>query len=155
MIYWHPMVILRREMPMMHKIRRDERWLESEKRGYDVGEKDDVVEARVCEIVQQVGEVMRGEAENLLRQVTRLEYRLVQHKKPTGNETLMIHRVFCEEDGKVCGVCASPHVPCGDSPATVANQMNVMSQAISAPMLKEEDFPFADWSLSRNMLPGI
>lgn len=154
MIYWHPMVILRREIPMMQKIKKDERWLESEKRGYDVGEQDPLVEKYVCEVIQKVGETMRHEAEELLYQVTRVEYRLVKHQKPSKEEVLTVHRVFCEEDGRVCGVCASPYIPCGENPQDITSQLELMSKAVSSPVLLEEDFSFADWSMAMNLLPG-
>lgn len=155
MIYWHPMIILRRELPLVQKIKKDEKWLESEKRGYDVGDQDPLVERRICDVVKNVGDTMRHEAEALLQQVTILKYRLVNHKKPNGENILMIHRVFCEEDGTVCGVCSSPHIPCGLDASTVAEQMSSMSQALTSPILNEDDFPFADWSLAKNILPGI
>lgn len=155
MIYWHPMVILRRELPMMQKIKKDEKWYQSEKKGYDVGDQDPEVESCVCDIIQKVGAVMRDEAEKLLCQVTHIEYRLVKHKKQQDEKTLMVHRVFCEEDGSVCGVCAYPYVPHGNDIEEMAKQLSIMSEALSAPILLEEDFPFADWSQSKDLLPWI
>lgn len=148
------MVILRRELPMMQKIKKDERWLESEKRGYDVGEQDPMVEKYVCEVIQKVGETMRKEAEELLSQATSVEYRMVKHKKPSNNEVMTIHQVFCEEGGAVCGVCASPFIPCGIDSEELSRQIEFMKNATGAPILQEEDFSFADWSMSTNLLPG-
>ena len=153
MIYWHPMVILRREIPMMQKIKKDERWLESEKRGYDVGEQDPLVEKYVCEVIQKVGSTMRREAEELLCKATTVEYRLIKHKKPSKEEVMTIHRVFCESDGNVCGICASPYTPCGGDAEEISKQLKSMEQALSSPVLLEEDFSFADWSMSTNLLP--
>lgn len=155
MIYWHPMVILRRELPMMQKIKKDEKWYQSEKRGYDVGDQDPEVENHICEIIQKVGDVMRSEAEALLCQVTKMEYRLIKHNKPSGGEVLTIHQVFCEEDGHVCGICANPFIPCGKNQEEISSQIELMSKAIYEKILPEDDFPFADWSMSKNMLPGV
>jgi hypothetical protein len=97
---------------------------------------------------------MREEAESLLHQVTHIEYRLVRHQKPDEN-TLMIHRVFCEENGNVCGLCAYPYVPHGENSEEISKQIDLMNQALSLPILHEEDFPFTDWSQSRDLLPWI
>lgn len=52
-----------REVVMVRKIIDNERWLESERRGYDVGANDPEVMLNVCAIVLRVGEEMRMEAE--------------------------------------------------------------------------------------------
>lgn len=153
MIFWHPMIILRRELPLMQKIKKDEKWLESEKRGYDVGDADPLVERYCCELIQKVGEKMRTEAEELLSKSTKVSYRLVKHKKSSNEEVLTVHQVFCEED-KVCGICASPYIPYGTNTEEVSTNITLMSKALENPVLLEEDFPFADWSMSMNLLPG-
>ena len=155
MIYWHPMVILRKELPLIQKIKRDERWLESEKRGYDVGETDPEVEKHITEIVTKVGGTMREEAETILQHATKPEYRMVKHRKSNGSIFLLVHRVFCDDDEHVCGICATPHIPCGESHEEVSYQIDEMASATRLSPLSEEDFPFADWSLSDNMLPGV
>lgn len=149
------MVILRRELPMMQKIKKDEKWYQSEKRGYDVGEQDPEVESHVCDIIKNVGSIMRDEAEKLLHQVTHIEYRIVKHKKQNDEETLFIHRVFCEQNGDVCGICAIPYVPNENSIEELSKQLSLMNSALSKPILQEDDFPFADWSQAHTMIPLI
>ena len=98
---------------------------------------------------------MRDEAEKILSQVTHIEYRLVKHKKQQDENTSMVHRVFCEEDGNVCGICAYPYVPHGNNAEEVSKQISLMNEALVLPILHEEDFPFADWSQSKDLLPWI
>ena len=53
---------LRSEMQMIHKIIRDETWLEGERRGKPVEPSDPVVRERVCQVVLRVGAQMRAAA---------------------------------------------------------------------------------------------
>lgn len=54
-----PDPILFRELPVIQKIIRDETWLEGERRGCYVSPDDQIVRARVCEIVLRVGKELR------------------------------------------------------------------------------------------------
>ena len=54
--------ILFREIPMVHKIIRDETWLEGERRGCEVSPLDTVVCENVCRIVLKHGHQIRESA---------------------------------------------------------------------------------------------
>ena len=54
-----PDLILRREIPIIAQIIRDETWLEAERRGCPVASDDPVVRARVCETVLRIGADLR------------------------------------------------------------------------------------------------
>jgi hypothetical protein len=53
---------LRRQLPFIQQIIRDETWLEGERRGCPVSESDPKVVDRVCGIVLTVGEQLRRRA---------------------------------------------------------------------------------------------
>ena len=52
-----PVVV--RQLPVIHKIIRDETWLEGERRGYHVAPSDPVVRENVCRVVLRVGQQLR------------------------------------------------------------------------------------------------
>ena len=155
MICWNPMVILRKEIPLVKKIKNDEKWLMSEKTGEDVGDKNQEVEKKVCEIIKKNGDKIRKEAELFLSQSTKEEYRLVRHKilSPQGEKTVVMpHKVFLEEDGTVCGISSAPLIPHGEERKEALKLLNAMiTQIQNTEILDENDFLFADFATSKQL----
>jgi hypothetical protein len=52
-----PVVV--RQLPVIHKIIRDETWLEGERRGCQVAANDPAVRENVCRVVLRVGQQLR------------------------------------------------------------------------------------------------
>lgn len=48
-----------RQLPVIHKIIRDETWLEGERRGCHVAANDPVVRENVCRVILRVGQQLR------------------------------------------------------------------------------------------------
>ena len=57
-----PFDIMMEEVPMLEKITADEKWYESEQRGYEVPACDRAVQLRIHKIILDKGELMRAEA---------------------------------------------------------------------------------------------
>ncbi len=55
------------EFPMIRQIIRDETWLESERRGYEVPVNDFAVKENVCRVILRIGQQMRDSIEKQLR----------------------------------------------------------------------------------------
>jgi hypothetical protein len=51
--------VLRREIPVIQKIIRDETWLEGERRGCPVSPTDRVVRENVCKVILRIGQELR------------------------------------------------------------------------------------------------
>lgn len=54
--------VLRRQLPCIAQIIRDETWLEAERRGHTVPSDDPVVRANVCDVILRIGARMRADA---------------------------------------------------------------------------------------------
>ncbi|MCX6953487.1 MAG: hypothetical protein NTV51_15160 [Verrucomicrobia bacterium] len=53
--------VVKRELPVIDKIIRDETWLEGERRGCPVSPRDPAVRENVCRVVLQIGQRMRDD----------------------------------------------------------------------------------------------
>lgn len=51
--------VVRRELPVIDKIIRDETWLEGERRGCPVSPRDPAVRENVCRVVLRIGQNLR------------------------------------------------------------------------------------------------
>ena len=54
--------IIKRELPVIQQIIRDETWLEAERRGCQVSSRDPAVSDKVCAVVLRIGALMRKNA---------------------------------------------------------------------------------------------
>ena len=66
-----PVVV--REIPVIHKIIKDETWLEGERRGCPVAPNDTVVKENVCRVILEIGQQLR---DSIQMQLTRAEARV-------------------------------------------------------------------------------
>ena len=54
--------VIRRQLPDIARIIRDETWLEAERRGHTVPPDDPVVRANVCAVILRIGAQLRADA---------------------------------------------------------------------------------------------
>lgn len=51
--------VVQREIPVIQKIIADETWLEGERRGCSVAPTDQIVRAKVCDVILRIGQELR------------------------------------------------------------------------------------------------